>query len=355
MKPLALLLLLMGVGIDVSADYTVHASPSVYEFGVMKEIAGSKTGRVYIVNDGPDPTYIRDVRPSCGCTAADYQKGTIAPGDSAWVSFTYNPKGRPGRFDKTVKVYTGDDSRKTVVKINGTVLGTPETLSTRYPVEMGALRLTEGSYNVGTVARGKSRHFFITAYNTTADSVAVRMESPEKWLDAEFPAAKIAPGDVAAASFYFNTRDVDRDGPIDLELPVYIDDSSEPAGAIRVYGKVVAGYEEGGAGVSEAPRAVCPVTLIPLGEVRPGKSREFSVVVENGGVAPLRIINAASEDSRIQLSLPAGEIAAGRRKVIKGKFKAGATDKGPQRISVELYTNDPLRPVTTVTVTAQVP
>ena len=128
-----------------------------YDFGTMKEIAGPKTGSVRFVNRGDKPVVINQVRPSCGCTGADYTEGQIAPGDTATVSFTYNPKGRPGRFEKTVKVYVGEDNERTAIKIRGTVIGAPETLQTSYPVEVGPLRLSQRILTAGDVRYGTAR------------------------------------------------------------------------------------------------------------------------------------------------------------------------------------------------------
>ena len=49
------------------------------------------------------------------------------------------------------------------IRIRGNVLGTPESLSTLYPVEAGPLRLSEKRMAAGEVTYGKTRHFFLTA------------------------------------------------------------------------------------------------------------------------------------------------------------------------------------------------
>lgn len=77
---------------------------------------------------------ITGARPSCGCTGVAYPDDPIAPGDTVKFSFTYNPLGRPGRFEKSIRVYIGDFDTATI-RIRGNVLGTPESLSTLYPVE----------------------------------------------------------------------------------------------------------------------------------------------------------------------------------------------------------------------------
>ena len=95
-----------------------------YDFGLMKEAAGSEAVNVL------------DAKPSCGCTGATYPQDPVMPGDTAVITFTYDPAGRPGRFDKTIKVRF-DNGRREVIRIVGNVLGTPESLAQFYPVEAG--------------------------------------------------------------------------------------------------------------------------------------------------------------------------------------------------------------------------
>ena len=107
-----------------------------YDFGLIKEEAGPKTGYARFVNTGPEEVMITGMRPRCGCTKADFPKDPIAAGDTATVSFTYDPTGRPGKFNKSVRVYIGS-SETYKIPITGNVLGTPQSLSTLYPVVSG--------------------------------------------------------------------------------------------------------------------------------------------------------------------------------------------------------------------------
>lgn len=211
---------LSAISLYAFAESKIQLSPATYDFGVMKEVAGSKTGRVYVRNLGPDATFIRQVRPSCGCTDADFQQGEIAPGDSAWVSFTYNPAGRPGRFEKTVRVIYGDDSQKALINICGTVLGTPETLDKLYPIDAGPLRLKEDKVFLEKIKKGNSRHAFISAYNMTPDTIRPRLVCAEKGVEVSMTPEKVGPGDLVTFSFYLNTRLMDRTGQ--LKIPVYL-------------------------------------------------------------------------------------------------------------------------------------
>lgn len=192
-----------------------------YDFGVMKEAAGPQTGRSYVVNKGTNPVVISQVRPSCGCTGADYQDGPIAPGDTAWITYTYDPAGRPGRFEKTVRVImkSSDDSTQTkLIRIKGTVLGKPESLAKYYPIELGSVRLTEQKILFGNLRMGGARHFFVKAYNQSTDTIYPKATCPDKAMDVTALPEAVGPGDIATVSLYLNTRYIQKPGPVNYQI-----------------------------------------------------------------------------------------------------------------------------------------
>ena len=61
------------------------------------------------------------VKPSCGCTAANYTKTPIKPGETGSVDATYNAAA-PGNFQKTITVTTNEEgSSPKVLIIKGNV------------------------------------------------------------------------------------------------------------------------------------------------------------------------------------------------------------------------------------------
>ncbi|MDE6294622.1 MAG: DUF1573 domain-containing protein [Muribaculaceae bacterium] len=195
-----------------------------YDYGVMQEIAGKKTGEARFVNEGPDTTYISYVRPSCGCTDADYTKGELLPGDTATVCFTYNPAGRPGAFEKSVKVYVGPEKTRHVVKISGTVVGSPATLALHYPIDAGAVRLSTRLIDLGDVAVGTGRHAFVTMVNQTLDSITPTLVVPQG-LSAEITPERLGPGDLGTLGIYINSGGAvsARSGEQQVRVPLIID------------------------------------------------------------------------------------------------------------------------------------
>ena len=64
---------------------------------------------------------ITNVKASCGCTATNYTKTPVKPGESATVTATFNAAS-PGSFTKNVTVTTNDSDVNKILTIKGKVL-----------------------------------------------------------------------------------------------------------------------------------------------------------------------------------------------------------------------------------------
>lgn len=72
-------------------------------------------------NTGDSPVIISNVQASCGCTATNYSKTPIMPGETTKITATFNAAVK-GAFKKTITVITNaEDAPKTLV-FNGTVI-----------------------------------------------------------------------------------------------------------------------------------------------------------------------------------------------------------------------------------------
>lgn len=212
----------------VSGYAVLRPVGGVCDFGIIHEAAGKQKRRVMLVNDGPEETVITRVRPTCGCTAADFSDGPVAPGDTAWVDIIYNPDGRPGRINKAVKIYSaGNDILS--LGLSGVVIGTPETLSLAYPVEAGPIRLTEKVISGGEMTKGSSRHFFINFCNTTDRVVTPKLESDldGNLMTLDIVPDSVPPGEIGTISLYLNTRYDDRTGAVSYPVTLRPDTSDQ--------------------------------------------------------------------------------------------------------------------------------
>jgi uncharacterized cupredoxin-like copper-binding protein len=76
---------------------------SVHKFEPIKE--GDKARHTYTVeNVGDKPLMIANVQVSCGCTAPEFVKETIAPGESGEITLEFNSAGKPGNQRKNALI-----------------------------------------------------------------------------------------------------------------------------------------------------------------------------------------------------------------------------------------------------------
>ena len=71
-------------------------------------------------NVGDAPLVINQAVPSCGCTAPQYPKNPIAPGDKGTIEVVYDGRGKiPGHFKKTITVRTNGATEMTRLYVEG--------------------------------------------------------------------------------------------------------------------------------------------------------------------------------------------------------------------------------------------
>ena len=91
---------------------------TTYDFGNI--VQGVPVKAIFKVkNTSLVPLTITNVKPSCGCTVADYPKDPILPGETGEIVATYNAKGI-GPFTKTVTVYSNSSEPTIVLHLKGT-------------------------------------------------------------------------------------------------------------------------------------------------------------------------------------------------------------------------------------------
>ena len=64
-------------------------------------------------NTGKSELNIRATKANCGCTVSTPNKEILAPGESSKISVTFNPRGRRGKQQKTVTIFSNDPSDPT--------------------------------------------------------------------------------------------------------------------------------------------------------------------------------------------------------------------------------------------------
>ena len=203
------------------------AACDTVDFGVIREVDGPRTVRFYMRNDGDTPSLLLKVKPTCGCTAADFRRDEVAPGDSAWIDLTYDPSRRPGRFEKGVKVYpaSGEMIR---IPIEGVVMASPETIASMFPVDAGPLHLSENTLMTLSPLGAEKRTLWLDVYNSGDTLVEIEPAVDSEALSAiPFPPV-VPPGEKGMVGVYIDPLKETRSGKIEYTLTLTMNGEAYP-------------------------------------------------------------------------------------------------------------------------------
>lgn len=93
-----------------------------HDFGEIIETNGTVSCSFTISNTGNADLLITSVQGTCGCTVPQWTKEPISPSKDGSVSVTYNPKNRPGAFNKKITIFSNAATNPVSVFIKGTVV-----------------------------------------------------------------------------------------------------------------------------------------------------------------------------------------------------------------------------------------
>jgi len=97
----------------------------VHDFGNI-EVGTKAETRFEFTNTGTEPLVLSKVQPSCGCTASDYTKTPVEPGQKGYVSALYKNTSSANHFEKSISVYSNAGATPTIrLTIKGNVVDKP--------------------------------------------------------------------------------------------------------------------------------------------------------------------------------------------------------------------------------------
>jgi len=109
------------------------------DFGKMKQ--GKVLTHIFVFkNEGDETLLIKNVKTSCGCTAALLSKKEIAPGAEGEIKLTYNTKGFQGKNSKYIDVESNDPAQprtRLTVSAEIEVPPRPRIFLDRYAIDLG--------------------------------------------------------------------------------------------------------------------------------------------------------------------------------------------------------------------------
>jgi LEA14-like dessication related protein len=150
------------------AQPIIDFKEKVHDFANIPE-GSLATHEFTFTNTGNEPLIISSVRASCGCTTPYWTKEPILPGEKGVISASYNSKGRPGSFNKSITVTSNSSQPSTTLSIKGIVV-TSENIqkifSEKELENSPKLELEKIVSHLGKVEKGQSVMVKINLKNT---------------------------------------------------------------------------------------------------------------------------------------------------------------------------------------------
>ena len=122
-----------GVTVEPVAD-PVEAAPELtqiefvedsYDFGKITQ--GDVVKHTFTLkNAGDHPLILENVKPSCGCTALDWPREPIAPGETADIEAQFNSAGKMGRQMKYITIVYNGNPKIERIMFQGEVVAKPK-------------------------------------------------------------------------------------------------------------------------------------------------------------------------------------------------------------------------------------
>ncbi|MEE0978972.1 MAG: DUF1573 domain-containing protein [Muribaculaceae bacterium] len=349
-------LLLPLIAIAAGASTEIKWLNTEHDFGAFDENDGKVSCDFKFVNSGSEPVAIITVHTTCGCTTSSYTKGPVAPGDTAVIHAQFNPIGRAGRFEKNIYVDCNTTPRRTTLAIKGVVVGSSNTVRSKFPVEAGPLKLRGDVIAFGEIQAPRMTTFYLDAYNTASDTIYPHWKNLPPYITVNNPGAPVAPGDFHTFALSFDSFKCKDYGVINNEFELIPDTRSPQSKTI----KSVAIVSEDFSRLTPAQRAKAPVisvspTRIELPPPAPGtKQVTCMITITNKGKDPLLVRRVYSADTGVTVADFPKKIKKGASASIIVNINLDQITTPAVNARVAIVTNAPESPTTIVRIAGDI-
>lgn len=342
--------LTVAASLAADAGVTVNWLNPTHSFGAFQEETGPVTCTFLGVNTGTDSLVVLDARANCGCTRPAYSRKPVAPGDTVKISVTFHPEGRPGRFDKQVRVTTNAEGSPSVLHVKGTVIGKPATLKARFPIAAGTARMSKDVCPLGQTYKGHVLASSIQIYNGGSDTIRPYLKYLPKVFNAVFTPREILPGEQGVLSLTAYTSRLAEWGFVSDTLVIVPDGGAAEEHPVTVETTMI--VNEDFSGLTPEQRADAPSARVAPGTLdfadinaADGKCT-LELTISNVGRSDMLIRRIYSLNDAITIESVPNRIGAGKNKTVKVILDPSLlpADAGILNERITLITNSPLNP-----------
>lgn len=342
-----LFLLVPGLVVGQLTD-PVFFKSKTYDFGEVVESAGAVDYEFTFTNLANRPMRILNVQASCGCTTPGWTKETVAASGSGFIKVSFDPKGKPGYFNKTLTVTTDTDKNPIILTIKGNVVD-KKSGGDELKVVMGNLRVKSNSFALGKVFVNKpaiTQEYKIQ--NAGTESITIKRANTPAHIKVTTPVTLQA-GETGMLNLNYDPKTLNRYGFIADRIELITTDV-DSIKAISVYAMAEEFFPTlTAAELTKAPVLLASNYTLDFGRLQAGTKGELTATIQNKGKQQLLIREVQPNCTCVITTLDKASLQPGETTSIKilldTKGRAGTQNK-----SITIYSTDPRNPVQRITI-----
>ncbi|MBL7860666.1 MAG: DUF1573 domain-containing protein [Cyclobacteriaceae bacterium] len=345
---LGLLLLMFSKGYAQLVE-PISFKEKIHDFGEIVEAAGPAEHEFTFTNTSTRPIKILSVQASCGCTTPGWSKDLIPPGQSGYIKASFDPKGRPGYFNKTLSVTTDFDRNPIVLQIKGSVV---DQLSggALLSASNGHLRFRNNSFNLGKIyvnKVGEPKEFAVQ--NAGTEEIRfTKVEAPE-YLKVTTPESLKA-GETGTFRIAYNSKARIQYGFLSDRIEVVTTDKENPVKSFSVYATAEEFFPTLSADeLAKAPALVVDKYAADFARVKQGSNVNQESILTNRGKQNLELRFVQSNCTCLTAVTDKNTLKPGESTKLRWTLST-AGRIGTQNKAITLYSNDPRNPVQRITI-----
>lgn len=328
---------------------------TIHDFGIVDENAGNAEFEFTFTNNSGRPINIISVVASCGCTTPGWSKETIGQGKKGFVKASFNPKGRPGYFNKTLTVSTNLNNPAIVLQIKGTVTNSEmENDVSRLTASNGSLKMRTREINFGKVFINRPASTQeMSLYNAGEKSISIDSVLAPPYLKVTVPDS-IGVKQRVPMKVLYNAGLRNQYGFTSDKIILVTNDTEIPRKTFPVFATV----EEYFLPVASEDADKVPVLSIETGSIdfgnfKMGSTVQKSVKLRNTGKKELQIRYVQPNCPCITVNIDKQKAKPGEEMKITISWKSEGKH-GSQNKAITIYSTDPVNPVQRVALTASI-
>ncbi len=336
---------------------TLMFSEKTYDFGPIKEADGAVIHEFSFINQSTDTVQITNVKASCGCTTPAWTKEPVAPGQSGIVQAQYNPRNRPGSFNKSLTVTFESSSEPVRLYIKGYVEPLPKTIEDELPAQMGGLRMRYRAFNLGKIKVQEEpviKEFEV--FNTT-DSVIIFSDSVArpKHIAVEFEPQLLKAKQRGLVRLIYDAASLNDYGFRNDNVTLYTSEQAENSiKSISVYATLEEYFppmtkDE----LDAAPKLKITKVTHDFGKVKAGQVVNTQFELTNLGESMLEIRAIKPNCACLKAEVDKMSLAKNESVTLNLEFNSSGR-RGNQQKSIAIFSNDPRASAQRITIKAVV-